>query len=65
MGSLFSFDVYRNNLQTRILGNVVLYAEVLPTTMDVFDGWDDSHDFPWERIFMLTFKEMIRSYYNF
>ncbi|XP_030850810.1 biotin--protein ligase isoform X2 [Strongylocentrotus purpuratus] len=39
MGSLFSFDVYRNNLQTRILGNVVLYAEVLPTTMDVFDGF--------------------------
>ncbi|XP_041462136.1 biotin--protein ligase-like isoform X1 [Lytechinus variegatus] len=39
MGSLFNFDVYRNNLQTRILGNVVLYAEVLPTTMDVFDGF--------------------------
>ncbi|XP_071492497.1 biotin--protein ligase-like [Diadema antillarum] len=39
LGSLFNFDSYRNNLTTSILGNVVLYAEVLPTTMDVFEGF--------------------------
>lgn len=39
MGSLFNFDAYRHNLQTRILGNVVLYAEVLSSTMDVFEGF--------------------------
>ena len=35
----FDMETYQTNLQTQVLGNLVLYAEVLPTTMTVFDGW--------------------------
>ncbi|XP_078619716.1 biotin--protein ligase-like isoform X1 [Branchiostoma floridae x Branchiostoma japonicum] len=34
----FNWQVYRDNLKTRILGKVVLYTEVLPTTMTVLDS---------------------------
>ncbi|XP_072036707.1 biotin--protein ligase-like isoform X2 [Amphiura filiformis] len=35
----FDMVVYQANLETQVLGNLVLYAEVLPTTMTVFEGF--------------------------
>ncbi|XP_058379061.1 biotin--protein ligase isoform X2 [Diceros bicornis minor] len=34
----FSLEIYRQNLQTKRLGKVILFAEVTPTTMDLLDG---------------------------
>lgn len=34
----FSLELYRQNLQTKQLGRVVLFAEVASTTMDLLDG---------------------------
>ena len=34
----FNFEIYRQNLQTRKLGKVILFAEVTPTTMSLLDG---------------------------
>ena len=33
----FNEDVYRQHLNTRVLGNVVLYADVTTTTMNILD----------------------------
>jgi len=33
----FSHEIYRQHLTTRLLGNVVLYADVTTTTMHVID----------------------------
>nr|XP_014345401.1 PREDICTED: biotin--protein ligase [Latimeria chalumnae] len=35
---LFDLNQYRQNLQTKSLGQIVLFAEVTTTTMDLFDG---------------------------
>ena len=37
----FSFDEYSKNLNTKVLGNVLFYAEVIKSTMDVFDRYQD------------------------
>ena len=39
-GSLQSFDVdvYWRNLGSSVMGHVVLYTEIIPTTMTVFEG---------------------------
>ncbi|XP_042543307.1 biotin--protein ligase isoform X2 [Dipodomys spectabilis] len=34
----FNLDIYRQNLQTKQLGKVILFAEVTPTTMNLLDG---------------------------
>lgn len=34
----FNLDIYRQNLQTKRLGKVILFAEVAPTTMNLLDG---------------------------
>ncbi|XP_070323069.1 biotin--protein ligase isoform X3 [Odocoileus virginianus] len=34
----FNFEIYQQNLQTRKLGKVILFAEVTPTTMSLLDG---------------------------
>lgn len=34
----FDFEIYRQNLKTRKLGKVILFAEVTPTTMSLLDG---------------------------
>ncbi|XP_034873561.1 biotin--protein ligase isoform X1 [Mirounga leonina] len=34
----FNLDIYRQNLQTKRLGKVILFAEVTPTTMNLLDG---------------------------
>lgn len=34
----FSWDAYRSHLHTRVLGHTVLYADVVPTTMDLLEG---------------------------
>ncbi|XP_044607058.1 biotin--protein ligase isoform X1 [Equus asinus] len=34
----FNLDIYRQNLQTKQLGKVILFAEVTPTTMSLLDG---------------------------
>ncbi|ELW67879.1 Biotin--protein ligase [Tupaia chinensis] len=34
----FNLEIYRQNLQTRQLGKVILFAEVTPTTMSLLDG---------------------------
>nr|XP_024095230.2 biotin--protein ligase isoform X2 [Pongo abelii] len=34
----FSLEIYRQNLQTKQLGKVILFAEVTPTTMRLLDG---------------------------
>ncbi|CAL8365217.1 unnamed protein product [Lota lota] len=34
----FSLDTYKSHLRTRILGHTVLYADVIPTTMDLLEG---------------------------
>ena len=34
----FNFDVYRANLKSEVLGNVIMFADVVNTTMTLFDG---------------------------
>ena len=34
----FNLEIYRQNLQTKRLGKVILFAEVTPTTMNLLDG---------------------------
>ncbi|XP_048202200.1 LOW QUALITY PROTEIN: biotin--protein ligase [Perognathus longimembris pacificus] len=34
----FNLEIYRQNLQTKQLGKVILFAEVTPTTMNLLDG---------------------------
>ncbi|KAK0148789.1 Biotin--protein ligase [Merluccius polli] len=34
----FSLDTYKSHLHTRVLGRTVLYADVVPTTMDLLEG---------------------------
>ncbi|XP_008050475.1 biotin--protein ligase [Carlito syrichta] len=34
----FNLEIYRQNLQTKILGKIILFAEVTPTTMNLLDG---------------------------
>ncbi|XP_015334244.1 biotin--protein ligase [Marmota marmota marmota] len=34
----FNLEIYRQNLQTRQLGKIILFAEVTPTTMNLLDG---------------------------
>ncbi|DAA32970.1 biotin--protein ligase isoform X1 [Bos taurus] len=34
----FDFEIYRQNLKTKKLGKVILFAEVTPTTMNLLDG---------------------------
>lgn len=34
----FSMETYRKNLQTKLLGHTVLYAEVVTSTMDLLEG---------------------------
>ncbi|KAJ3589269.1 hypothetical protein NHX12_010114 [Muraenolepis orangiensis] len=34
----FSLDTYKSHLHTRLLGRTVLYADVVPTTMDLLEG---------------------------
>ncbi|XP_058920036.1 biotin--protein ligase [Kogia breviceps] len=34
----FNFEIYQQNLQTKKLGKVILFAEVTPTTMSLLDG---------------------------
>ncbi|XP_022103514.1 biotin--protein ligase-like isoform X2 [Acanthaster planci] len=38
-GGSFDFEVYKGNLSTKSLGNVVLYTEVVPTTMTLFESF--------------------------
>ncbi|XP_033111673.1 biotin--protein ligase-like [Anneissia japonica] len=35
----FDMDAYWSHLHTKVLGNVVLYSEVVPTTMSLFEGF--------------------------
>lgn len=35
---LFSMETYRKNLKTSVLGHTLLYAEVVTSTMDLFEG---------------------------
>lgn len=35
---LFSINTYSKNLKTNLLGRTVLYAEVVSSTMDLFEG---------------------------
>ncbi|XP_071956802.1 biotin--protein ligase-like [Antedon mediterranea] len=35
----FDMEAYQNHLHTKVLGNVVLYSEVIPTTMTLFEGF--------------------------
>ncbi|XP_032888335.1 biotin--protein ligase isoform X2 [Amblyraja radiata] len=34
----FDVKIYCENLQTQLLGQLIFFSEVIPTTMDVFDG---------------------------
>lgn len=34
----FNLEIYRQNLQTKQLGKIILFAEVTPTTMNLLDG---------------------------
>ncbi|XP_078265807.1 biotin--protein ligase isoform X3 [Rhinoraja longicauda] len=34
----FDMKIYCENLQTQLLGQLIFFSEVIPTTMDVFDG---------------------------
>ena len=34
----FNVSVYRGNLTSRVLGNSVIYADVVPSTMTLLDG---------------------------
>ncbi|XP_038657486.1 biotin--protein ligase isoform X1 [Scyliorhinus canicula] len=34
----FDLQIYCENLQTRVLGQLILFSEVITTTMDLFDG---------------------------
>ncbi|XP_037687573.1 biotin--protein ligase isoform X2 [Choloepus didactylus] len=34
----FNLDIYRQNLQTKQLGKIILFAEVTPSTMSLLDG---------------------------
>lgn len=34
----FNFEIYQQNLQTKKLGKVILFAEVTTTTMSLLDG---------------------------
>ncbi|XP_057552854.1 biotin--protein ligase isoform X2 [Hippopotamus amphibius kiboko] len=34
----FNFEIYLQNLQTKKLGKIILFAEVTPTTMNILDG---------------------------
>lgn len=34
----FSMETYRKNLKTSVLGNTLLYAETVTSTMDLLDG---------------------------
>ncbi|XP_072901022.1 biotin--protein ligase [Hemitrygon akajei] len=34
----FDLKIYCENLQTQLLGQLIFFSEVIPTTMDVFDG---------------------------
>ena len=38
----FNIDEYNNNLYTKILGQVVLYVDIVPTTMSLLDGFVES-----------------------
>lgn len=35
----FCMETYCNNLKTSLLGQTLLYAEVVTSTMDLFEGW--------------------------
>ncbi|XP_047463271.1 biotin--protein ligase isoform X2 [Mugil cephalus] len=37
-GAQFNVETYRENLKTSLLGNTLLYAEVVTSTMDLLDG---------------------------
>lgn len=37
-GAQFNMETYRKNLKTSLLGNTLLYAEVVTSTMDLLDG---------------------------
>ncbi|KAK2089613.1 hypothetical protein P7K49_032279 [Saguinus oedipus] len=39
----FNLEIYRQNLQTKQLGKVILFAEVTPTTMRLLDGSTSPH----------------------
>lgn len=38
--SAFDVDVYMKNLKSKVLGNVLMYIEVVPTTMTLFERWE-------------------------
>ena len=37
-GHQFDFEVYKACLKTQVLGNTIIYADVLSSTMNIFDG---------------------------
>ncbi|XP_069745048.1 biotin--protein ligase isoform X2 [Narcine bancroftii] len=39
----FDLKIYCENLQTQVLGQLIFFCEVIPTTMDVFDGCTTGH----------------------
>lgn len=36
--ALFNYALYKANLKTKVLGNTMLYADVVTTTMNLFEG---------------------------
>jgi len=36
--STFDYALYKANLKTKVLGNTMLYADVVTTTMNLFEG---------------------------
>ncbi|KAJ8026735.1 Biotin--protein ligase [Holothuria leucospilota] len=37
--SSFDVDIYKKNLKSRVLGNLLMYVEVVPTTMTLFESF--------------------------
>jgi len=43
----FDFVTYRRSLQTSVLGNTMMFSEIVTTTMTLFDGYVLSLMLPW------------------